>query len=315
MIDPPLIVITGLTASGKTDLAVSLAELINGEIICADSRTVYKGLDIGTAKPSKLARRNIPHFALDLVEPDERFTLYDFQLYARTKINEIRERGKVPILVGGSGLYVDSIIYSYKLRADNFKLSQRRELEALTINDLLLKIKSAGIKLPKDTKNKRRLIRAIERNDKVNNIEEFELIDNTLVWGINVPRDQLRKRIEFRAQLMVKQGIVEETHTLTKRYGVVEPLKRNAYGAALKLINNEINEDQLIKNIAQLDWHLARKQATWWRNRKRRKHIYWQTNDDFYKKITQLKKLSPKNRRLELAKWLSEYKNNTNLDS
>ena len=110
----PIIVIVGPTASGKTGVAIELAEKIGGEIICADSRTIYKSMDIGTAKPSIPEQKNIVHYGLDLVEPNERFTVYDWKKYAEQKIYEIRRLGKYPIIVGGTGLYVDALIYDYQ---------------------------------------------------------------------------------------------------------------------------------------------------------------------------------------------------------
>lgn len=111
--EPPLVVIVGPTASGKTALAIELAEMYGGEIICADSRTVYQGMDIGTAKPTSEEQARVPHWGLDLVQPDEHFTVADFQAYAYAKIAEIRERGHIPLLVGGTGLYVDSVLFNF----------------------------------------------------------------------------------------------------------------------------------------------------------------------------------------------------------
>ena len=111
--DLPLIVIVGPTASGKTAAAIEIAQRHSGEIICADSRTIYKGMDIGTAKPSLQEQMEVPHHGLDLVDPDERFTVADFKDYATKKISEIRARGNTPILVGGTGLYVDSVVFNF----------------------------------------------------------------------------------------------------------------------------------------------------------------------------------------------------------
>lgn len=118
-VDKPLIVITGPTASGKTSAAINLAKKYNGEIICADSRTIYRGMDIGTAKPTPEDQALVPHHGLDLVEPGERFTVADFQQYARLKIEDIRRRGKVPFLVGGTGLYIDAILFGYGFSENN----------------------------------------------------------------------------------------------------------------------------------------------------------------------------------------------------
>lgn len=117
-VEKPLIVITGPTASGKTSAAINLAKKYNGEIICADSRTIYRGMDIGTAKPTSEDQTLVPHHGLDLVEPGERFTVADFKEFADKKIADIRARGKVPFLVGGTGLYVDAIIYRYNFSND-----------------------------------------------------------------------------------------------------------------------------------------------------------------------------------------------------
>src|SRR5688500_6881598 len=110
----PLIVIVGPTASGKTALSIEIAKQYNGEIICADSRTVYKGMDIGTAKPTPEERQGIPHWGLDLVQPNEDFSAADFKVYALQKIIEIRARNRTPILVGGTGLYIDAVIFDYE---------------------------------------------------------------------------------------------------------------------------------------------------------------------------------------------------------
>lgn len=109
----PLVVIVGPTASGKTAAAIEFAERYNGEVICADSRTIYKGMDVGTAKPTAEEQARVPHWGIDLVEPDQAFTVADFQAYTKRKIREIQSRGNIPLLVGGSGLYVDSVLFNF----------------------------------------------------------------------------------------------------------------------------------------------------------------------------------------------------------
>ena len=131
----PLVVIAGPTASGKTALAIELAEKFGGEIICADSRTIYKYMDIGTAKPSAEDRARVPHHGIDLVEPGEDFSAADFKFYALGMIADIRARGKVPFLVGGTGLYIDAVVYDYQFgpKADPV---QREILESMTLEQL-----------------------------------------------------------------------------------------------------------------------------------------------------------------------------------
>jgi tRNA dimethylallyltransferase len=163
----PLIVIVGPTASGKTGLAIRIAKKINGEIICADSRTVYKYMDIGTAKPTFDEMNGVAHWGIDLLEPDKKFTVKDFKDYAEQKISEIRSRNMVPILVGGSGLYVDSIIFDYDFsaRTDNNIRSVMQDKSVSELREYCIK---NNISLPENDKNKRYILRAIEAGGKIN---------------------------------------------------------------------------------------------------------------------------------------------------
>ena len=159
----PLIVIVGPTASGKTGLAVRLAKEFGGEIISADSRAVYKGLDIGTAKPSLEEQQAVPHWGIDLVEPNERYTVADFKSYAEQKIEYIRTRDKVPFLVGGTGLYIDAVLYNFEFSTGANDNKQRQQLEQKSIEDLYKYCDQHNIELPENYKNKRYVINAILR--------------------------------------------------------------------------------------------------------------------------------------------------------
>lgn len=270
----PLIVVLGPTASGKTGYAIRLAQLIGGEIICADSRTVYKGMDVGTAKPTKHEREMVPHWAIDLVEPNQRFTLYDFQRYARTKIGEIRERGHVPILVGGSGLYIDSVIYDYQLsREPGFDMVRRQRLESLSLIELKNYAISQQIELPNDTQNRRRLIRAIEQGGV--NKKCSQLIPNTIVIGIATDKETLRQRSIQRSQAMLDDGLINEITDLLNKYGATEPLRRNAYGVVQQYLAGEIGAGELVPLMVRRDMQLVKKQLTWWRNQRRAGYIMW----------------------------------------
>ena len=241
----PLIVILGPTASGKTGYAIRLAQLIGGEIICADSRTVYRGMDVGTAKPTKREREMVLHWAIDLVEPNQRFTLYDFQRYAQTKIGEIRERGHVPMLVGGSGLYIDSVIYDYQLSHEpEFDMVRRQRLESLSLIELKNYAISQQIKLPRDTQNRRRLIRAIEQGGV--NKKCSQLIPNTIVIGITTDKETLRQRSTQRSQAMLDDGLINEIVELLSKYGTTEPLRRNAYGVVQQYLAGAIGAGELV---------------------------------------------------------------------
>jgi tRNA dimethylallyltransferase len=188
----PLVVIVGPTASGKTALAIELAEQFNGEIICADSRTVYKGMDIGTAKPTKKEQSKVPHWGIDIVDPDQRFTAADFKKYVLQKIAEIRSRGHVPFLVGGSGLYVDSVIFDYEF-GDEADENLRRKLNTMTVDELKNYCIINNIVLPENHKNQRYLIRKIELNG-VQPKRNNQPINDIIVVGISTDKIELRKK-------------------------------------------------------------------------------------------------------------------------
>lgn len=271
----PLIVILGPTASGKTAYAIRLAQLIGGEVICADSRTVYRGMDIGTAKPTEPERTGVLHWGLDLIEPDQRYSLYDFQRYAIAKIAEIRQRQHVPLLVGGSGLYINSVIYDYRLAGGDYDPTTRAKLEKLPPDELRRLIVKQGAKLPRDLDNKRRLIRSLERGGVSNNCGH--LSSRTIVIGITMDKEKLSQRISGRAEQMLKRGLIDEAERLIARYGTVEPLRRNAYGVVAKYLAGQIHEAELIEQISTKDRQLVKKQLTWWRNPRWAGDIMWRT--------------------------------------
>lgn len=271
----PLIAILGPTASGKTAYAIRLARLIGGEVVCADSRTVYRWMDIGTAKPTEPERAGVPHWGLDLIEPDQRYSLYDFQRYAMAKIAEIRQRQHVPLLVGGSGLYINSVIYDYRLAGGDCDQTTRTELEKLPPDELRRLAIKRGTKLPRDLDNKRRLIRSLETGGVSNNCGH--LGRQTIVIGIAVDKEKLSQRISERAEQMLERGLVDETERLIARYGMVEPLRRNAYGVVAKYLTGQIYEAELVEQISAKDRQLVKKQLTWWRNPRWASDIMWRT--------------------------------------
>ncbi len=238
----PLIVIVGPTASGKTSVAVQIAKKFDGEIICADSRTIYKGMDIGTAKPSIHERQGIPHHLIDVVDPVEKFTVAEFKRLADIAITDIRLRGKVPIFVGGSGLYINSVIYNYDF------------------------IGSDG---PRDIQNPRHLHADAPRQD-------LKIRSNTVIFGIEVDRDELKKRIKDRVEMMVSSGLVNEATLLASTYGWdIAPMQASAYTSIKEYIEGTVNLPDAIDNCALLDGRLAKKQRTWF---KRNKSIQWVDN-------------------------------------
>ena len=269
--EKPLVVITGPTASGKTSLAIKLAERFGGEIVCADSRTVYKGMDIGTAKPTAQEQKSIVHWGLDLVDPGQRFTAADFKKYAEDKIKDIRSRGKVPFLVGGTGLYVDAVLFDFNFAGpENSNL--RAELAEWSIEELHKYCKDNNILLPSNYKNRRHLIRNIERNN-ISAKRREEPIENSAVVAITTIREMLRAKIGFRAEQIISNGVVNETTFLARHYGWEnESMTGNIYPLVRQYLNKEINIDELKQKSANLDWQLAKRQLTWLR---RNPYIAW----------------------------------------
>jgi tRNA dimethylallyltransferase len=261
--EAPLIVIVGPTASGKSALAMKLAEQFGGEIICADSRTVYKGMDIGTAKPSAEDQARVPHHGLDLVEPGERFSAVDFKNYATETIADIRARGKIPFLVGGTGLYVDAVIFDYQFGQADPEL--REKLEALSLKELHQYCKDNNVKLPENEKNRRYVIREIERkNDSGARLQEPQ--QNTIIVGITTNEDILRKRIQERSEHLFESGVVEEARALGDKYGWEnEAMTGNIYRIIRDLLDEEITQDEAERLNEIADWQLTRRQLSWLR--------------------------------------------------
>ena len=267
----PLVVIVGPTASGKTSAAISLAKEFGGEIICADSRTVYKGMDVGTAKPTTEEQAGIPHWGLDLVEPGEYFTAADFKKYAQAKIAEIRARGHVPFLVGGTGLYIDAILFDYQFgpAADPEK---RIELEKMSLEELHEYCRKNNISLPENVLNKRYVIRAIEQKS-INTKRRTEPIDNCIVVGISTNRAELRTRIVKRGEQIFDSGVVEEATLLGKKYGWEnEAMTGNIYPIVRSYLKGRMSYSEMVDKFTILDWRLAKRQLTWL---KRNKFIRW----------------------------------------
>ena len=268
----PLVVIVGPTASGKSALAMQLAIAFNGEIICADSRTVYKNMDIGTAKPSTEDQAAVPHWGLDLVEPGEVFTAADFKKYTLLKIQQVRERGHVPFLVGGTGLYVDGVVFDYEFGQPQPEL--RKLLEALPLEELKAYCANNNVKLPENENNRRYVIRAIEQKS-INSKRLRSPIDNTLLVGITTERTELRRRISLRAEQLFKNGMLEEAIKLGQTYGWdSEAMTGNIYKLVRQYLNNELTFDELKEKNETADWRLAKRQLTYL---KRNACIKWLT--------------------------------------
>ncbi|HSX45511.1 MAG TPA: tRNA (adenosine(37)-N6)-dimethylallyltransferase MiaA [Candidatus Saccharimonadia bacterium] len=267
----PLLVIVGETASGKTELAIRIAKQFNGEIICADSWTVRREADIGTAKPTPEEQAEVPHHLLDVVGPDEDFTAAVFKDMAKQAITDISSRGKLPIMVGGTGLYVDAVLYDYSFLPEGDRQA-REKLNSMSIDELLQKIDEmeldpGGV----DTRNKRRLIRLIETNGA--RPTRRPMHRNTLIIGLRPERDDLKARIGRRTDSMLEAGLEDEVRDLVGRYGWdCEALKGISYAQWKGYFEGKETLDQARQKIIKATLDLAKRQRTWF---KRNKSIQW----------------------------------------
>ena len=267
-----LLAIVGQTASGKSALGLKIARDLDGEIIAADSRTVYKDLDIGTAKPSPQEQKEIRHHLLDIVGQEQIFDVMQFQQLALAAIKDIQQRNKLPILVGGSGLYIDSILCNYVFLKNAVRKPQLREsLSKLSIAELQNCIRINHFNMPENSSNRRYLIRTLERNQKVNRKSSWR--EKTLVIGLKHDREILQTKIEVRLRNMLNQGLIEEIKEAWRKYPEdSEPLKGNIYISFRSYILGDISFEQACHDFIKRDLRLAKKQLTWF---KRHQEIQW----------------------------------------
>ena len=233
--DLPTVVILGPTGSGKTGTSIKLAQALGGEIISADSRAIYKGMDIGTAKPTQEEMQGIPHYGIDLVYPNERFTVADWKRYAETKIKDIKSRGKVPLIVGGTGLYIDALIFDYQFKGPTG--AKIGDFEQKTCSD------------------------------------RKEIKGNYILIGIRWKPEELRERLNKRITQMFRPELYTETKKLVQAYGWgSQAMKSDIYKYAWQYLQGELTLEEAKTQCFHRDWHLAKRQLTWF---KRNGTIVW----------------------------------------
>lgn len=276
-----IIAIVGATASGKTAYAVELAKQINGEIISADSRLVYKGMNIGTAKPVLDEMQGIPHYMIDIVEPDINYSAGLYAKEAKKHVNDILSRGKIPIVAGGTGLYFRILLENYDLPDVEPDYKLREELSKLSFDELSHILSD----LDKNALN------TLERNDKKKIIRYIEIVkltglpiskacgknDNNefdIEWiGLNFPREELYERINKRVDLMIEQGLVEETKYLLKKYGRIPNIVDTiGYKEIISYLDGEFTLDEAKNKLKQNTRNYAKRQLTWFR---KNENINW----------------------------------------
>lgn len=250
---------------------MDLAAHFEGEIISADSWTVYRGFDIGTAKPSAEERAQIRHHLIDVADPRDGFNAVLFKRLALAAVADIEQRGKLPILAGGTNLYINSVIYDYSFLPP-VPLALRESRNNLTLSALLREAEASGINLDGiDTRNKRRVIRALESGGQ--RPGKTELRPYTLLLGIRTERDDLRERITRRVEAMLAQGLENEVKALSRQYGwEVEPMKGIGYGEWREYFDGSQTLAQTRERIISDSMNLAKRQRTWF---KRNDSIQW----------------------------------------
>ncbi|MBI2798282.1 tRNA (adenosine(37)-N6)-dimethylallyltransferase MiaA [Candidatus Saccharibacteria bacterium] len=269
-----MITIVGPTGSGKSAMAMKLAEGFNGQIICADSRTVYRGMDIGTAKPSKVDQSKVKHYLLDIVDPDEVFSVAEFKETALEAIKEVSESKHLSIMAGGSGLYIDSVLFDYKFR-DQPKPKQ--ELSGLSDEELVSLATALHPNTKLESKNLRRVKQLIARGPAQDADRRMQKVDS-LVLGIYIEKLMLKQNITNRAEQFLNNGFVQEVEDLVNKYGADAPgLQSTGYAAVVEYLSGKLKKEELKEKIVADTMKLAKKQLTWF---KRNPDIVWLNDYD-----------------------------------
>ena len=278
-----VIVICGPTASGKTALSIEVAKKINGEIISCDSMQIYKDMNIGTAKPTKEEMGEIKHYLIDYVLPTERYSVAEYKKDAKKAIKEVIEKGKTPIIVGGTGLYVDSLIYEIEYPEIKFDEEYRKKLEKEVEEEGLEKLyekakKIDPIAIQKISKtDKKRIQRVLEIYHATGKTKtEQEIISRQKepeysykVYGLLWDRQKLYDRINLRVDIMIEQGLIEEVKTILKKYSEFPTAMQGlGYKEVVQYLNKEITKEEMIEKIKQETRRYAKRQMTWFRKNK-----------------------------------------------
>lgn len=292
MSKPQIIVIVGPTASGKSALAVTIAKKFNGEIISADSRQVYKGLDIGSGKITTTEMEGVPHHLLDVTNPEDIFTVVDFKTLATTAINDIISRNHLPIIVGGTGFYIDTILNNTTLPQVAPNPDLRQKLASKTTAELgeILKRLDPDRWSQIDQKNKPRLIRAIEIAEVLTTVPKVitsEPLFNPLTIGISIPQEDLDQKIKLRLTDRLKSGMIDEVKHLQE--AGLSYARLESFGLEYKYIayflQNKMSLEEMMGKLYTAIRQYSKRQMTWW---KRNKNIIWVERKNLLEDVTLL---------------------------
>lgn len=278
-----VIVICGPTASGKTALSIELAKKINGEIVSADSMQIYKDMDIGTAKPTKQEMGEIKHYLLDFVSPEDRYSVAQYKQDAKKAIKEIINKGKTPIIVGGTGLYVDSLIYEIEYNDIKLDEEYRKKLEKIAEEQGLEELYKKAVEIDPEAmkkisqNDKKRIMRILEiyhSTGKTKTEQEKESRKNPVeydyrVFAINWDREILYQRINKRVDIMVEQGLIEEVKEILNKYDKFPTAMQGlGYKEVVDYLNGIYTKEEMIEKIKLETRRYAKRQLTWFRKNK-----------------------------------------------
>lgn len=285
---PKVIVICGPTASGKTGLSIELAKKINGEIVSCDSMQIYKDMTIGTAKPTKEEMQGIKHYLIDFVSPDTRYSVADFKRDAEQAINEIIGKGKVPIVVGGTGLYADTLVYNIKYPEIEIDLEYRKQLEEMIEKEGLESAYQKAKEIDEQAASK------ISSNDKKRIMRILEIYHQTgktktqleaesrleeppyqyMFYAIGMDREKLYERINLRVDIMIEQGLIEEVEELLKKYKEFPTAMQGlGYKEVVEYLQGNMAKEEMIETLKMETRRYAKRQLTWFRKNKEIKWI------------------------------------------
>lgn len=287
---PKVIVICGPTASGKTSLSIELAKKIDGEIISGDSMQIYKDMNIGTAKPSEEEMQGIKHYLIDCVSPEKRYSVADFKKDASYAIEKILQNKKIPIIVGGTGLYIDSLVNGIEYNEVKTDLNYRKELENIAEKEGLEVLYNEALKIDEKAmekishNDKKRIFRVLELYKSTGKTKtqleiesrKNEVPYNYIMFGIRMDREKLYNRINLRVDKMIEQGLIDEVANLLKKYkNFPTAMQGLGYKEVKEYLDGNLSKEEMIEKIKMETRRYAKRQMTWFR---RNKDIIWLDN-------------------------------------
>lgn len=296
-----VVFILGATGAGKTNLSVKLAKSLNGQIISADSVQVYKKFDIGSAKVTKEEMDGVVHYGIDIKEPNEEFSVFEYVNFTREKIDEISKKGCLPIIVGGTGLYVKALTENFNFadapKNENLRKEIEDEISQKGNEALYEKLNSLRPDLAKklDKNNTPRLVRAMEIALSGGQQKTSECEYDFKIFAINMDREKLYERINRRAEIMFENGLVDEVKSLYEKYGFTQAMRAIGYKEVVDYINGNISEKEALNLVQQHSRNYAKRQLTFLRGMKNIEFIDGEDQEKAFKEMLK-----------EIEKWINK---------